>query len=200
MATLPASGAISINDFNVGMGGALGFSSGRNTGLNDASVRAVADKVSGAISLADLRGKHVVRQRNPLALVSAIPSAVVAVIGSGHTGIFLEFLDTGYLKIVAVNGVGTEVFTFQTNWLLPATADTFECMKQLNVTVTRTAWNGLGSVNTNLATEAWGSRGNFRLSADKSGANYPDVTYSVTFADRFALSNTLTFSLRMYFA
>ena len=38
--TLPASGPISIRDFNEAMEGALGFTPTRNTSLNDPAIRA----------------------------------------------------------------------------------------------------------------------------------------------------------------
>jgi hypothetical protein len=66
--TLPATGPISIRDFNLAMEGTLGFTADRNTSLNDPAIRANAKKKTGPISLGDLRGKTVTRTNKPLAV------------------------------------------------------------------------------------------------------------------------------------
>ena len=197
MAILPASGPLSINDFNVAMDGALGFSSGRSTGLNDLNVRVVANKLTGAVSLSDLRGKHVVRPSNPITFASPLINQATGLDSSGHYTVRFEILDTGYIVCEARNSSGTAVYNFQTNWLLPATSDNFSLMNQFTISVVRSAWNGVGVVNTGLATEDWGLRGNFILLVEKSGASLPDATYVVTLTDKFNPANNVGFYIRL---
>jgi len=54
--TLPASGAISLNDVNV----ELGYAGTTLISLNDTEVRALAEVPTGAISMSDLHGKSAI--------------------------------------------------------------------------------------------------------------------------------------------
>lgn len=198
MSALPSSGAISIGAFNTAMGSAPGYSPTKNTQLNSADVRAVADKPSGAISLTDLHGKYVGRPASPVSFLSAIPSEATTTVASGVVGIFLELLDTGYLQIRGINSGGTPIWTAQTNWLQTVNEERTTLMRQFKLAVTRTAWNGNGSASVSIATEDWGTRGNLKISIDKTGVPLPDATFSITLTDRFVPTNTITFSIRMY--
>lgn len=199
MSALPSSGPISINDFNTAMGiFAPGYSPTKNTALNSADVRAVADKPTGAISLADLRGKPVGRPSSPVSFLSAIPAEVAMPTASGVVGSFMEILDTGYLQIHGINSGGTPIWTAQTNWLQTVNDERTTLMRQFKLSVTRTAWNGNGTASAGFAMEDWGTRSNIKISIDKTGAPLPDATFSITLTDRFVPANTFTFSLRMY--
>lgn len=198
MSSLPSSGAISIGAFNTAMGSAPGYSPTKNTSLNSADVRAVADKPTGAISLADLRGKPVGRPASPVSFISAIPAEVSMSTASGVVGIFMEILDTGYLQIRGIDSGGTPIWTAQTNWLKSVNDELTALMRQFKLSVTRTAWNGNGSASVSIATEDWGTRGNLKISIDKTGVLLPDATFSITLTDRFVPENTVTFYLRMY--
>lgn len=198
MSALPSSGAISINDFNTAMGLAPGYSPTKTTQLNSADVRAVADKPTGAISLADLHSKYVGRPVSPISFLSEIPSEATTTAASGIVGIFLEILDTGYLQIRGIISSGIPIWTAQTNWLQTVNDERTTLMRQFKLSVTRTAWNGNGTASTGFAMEDWGTRDNIRISIDKTGDPLPDATFSITLTDRFVPTNTFTFSLRMY--
>lgn len=197
MATLPSSGVISLNDFNVAMGGALGYYSGRSISLNDVDVRAVADKPSGAVSLADLSGKHVVRPTNPVSFSPALINQATGSNASDHYTVRFEITDYGYVRCVSLNTSSVVVETHYTGWFTSATVDNFSLMTQFNVSVERSAWNGLGAVSTSFTTEPWGLRGNLIIEVAKSGVALPDASYVFTLTDRFNPANTTSKFIRL---
>jgi len=196
MAMMPSTGPISINDFNTGMAGSYGITSGSARGLNDSNIRAIADKASGIISLADLRGKIITRPVNPIVFASPLISSAYGVSALGYYEIRFEIQLNGYIICQATRVDGSVIETYQTNSLLSYPFGE-NVMQQFNIAVIRTTWNGVGVVTGNVATEPWGGRSNFIISVQAYGAAKPDATYVLTLTDRFNPSNTVSKTINL---
>lgn len=196
MATMPSTGPISINDFNTGMAGGYNITSGSARGLNDSNIRAIADKASGIISLADLRGKIITRPVNPIVFASPLISSAYGASVIGYYKIRFEIQLDGYIICQATRVDDSIIETYQTNFLLSYPFGE-NVMQQFDISVSRTAWNGLGVVTGNVATNPWGGRGNFIISVQVSGSAKPDATYVLTLTDRFNPSNTVSKTIQL---
>lgn len=199
MATqLPASGPLSIRDFNLGMEGTLGFSAGRATGLNDPAVRATVNKKTGPVSLSDLYGKWVSRIAKPISASSPVLSLFSGSQAGGIYDVRMIIDPGGSIVVAGYNLVGGLVTTYQTTSIPGAIGP--NTLYQCYITVTRTAWNSQGSyVTTSFSqltdTPNWSNL--FIEVASVPLGGLPDATYQVDLVDRFDASNTFTFTTRL---
>ena len=202
--TLPASGPISIRDFNEAMEGALGFTPTRNTSLNDPAIRANAKKKTGLISLGDLRGKTVTRTNKPLAVSPAMDGVTYTGKGTGGAGtyaiVWFRIDNSGAITVASNNGtsIGTALFTHYTGNI--AAAIGVNHLWQTDITVELLSTTGTGTHSGTVSD----------VSADPSWttiAAYVSVAYStlhaavyrVTITDKYDASNSLVFTFTQQF-
>ena len=202
--TLPASGPISIRDFNLGMEGALGFSAGRNTSLNDPAVRANTKKKTGPVSLGDLRGKTVTRTNKPLAVAPNMDGVDYfgqpTIVGAGtYATIWFKITPDGTITVATSNGatVGAIATTQYTGNIAAAVG--VNHLWQTDITVeyisSASGANHSTTVSDLSADPSWGSLTAWVTRAHATGL--ASSTYRVTITDKYDASNSLVFTFTL---
>lgn len=119
---LPGSGAISMNAVNV----ELGLTATAQISLNDAAVRTLFVKPSGAISLNDGHGKS-----NVTAAITNKTATAQSVAPSGVTATY-TLANTGVASYSFWNGSSNTTPAISGEWLTVGTGADFECFCTLN--------------------------------------------------------------------
>lgn len=202
--TLPATGPISIRDFNLAMEGTLGFTADRNTSLNDPAIRANAKKKTGPISLGDLRGKTVTRTNKPLAVAPNMNGVTYTGRGSGGAGtyaiVWFRIDNAGAITVASNNGttIDTPLTTQYTGNI--AAAIGVNHLWQTDITIELMSFTGSGTRSGTVSD----------VSADPSWSTQvawisvgwgvtQSATYRVTITDKYDASNSLVFTFTLQF-
>lgn len=202
--TLPASGSISIRDFNEAMEGALGFTPTRNTSLNDPAIRANAKKKTGPISLGDLRGKTVTRTNKPLVVSPAMNGVTYTgqptIVGVGtYATIWFKVTPDGAITVATSNGatVGAVATTQYTGNI--AAAIGVNHLWQTDITIeyvsSASGANHSTTVSDMSADPSWGSLTAWVTRAHADGL--AQSTFRLTLVDKYDASNSLVFTFTL---